>query len=162
MDKTDEYGGATWNSQVGDAQDSVHMEVNSESYFDQPGYTDPTVSDDPPCEAGMVDVKLTETDLPWWFDITQDVDYINAHARVEFKEIEALAGALPFGVPDVKPNTARVWFIDEDTGQTLTDINGAPASQIMTRRQWLVLAIPAHRRRKSHPQTPPLLGHQPP
>jgi hypothetical protein len=136
IDKTEEYHGDTWNAQVGDAQDSVHMEVNSETYFDQPGYTDPTVDEDPPCEAGMVDVKLTETDLPWWFDITQDVDYINAHARAEFKEVEELGGALPFGVPDVKPVAARVWFINEDTGQTLTDINGAPAQRAMTRRSY--------------------------
>lgn len=136
MDKTEEYGGATWNSQVGDAQDSVHMEVNSETFFDQPGYTDPTVSIDPPCESGMVDVKLTETDLPWWFDVTQDVDYINAHARAEFKEVDELGGALPFGVPDVKPTAARVWFVNEDTGETLTDVNGAPAQHTLSRRTY--------------------------
>jgi Putative Flp pilus-assembly TadE/G-like len=127
LDKTDEYGGATWNPQVGDAQSSVHMEVNSETYFGQPGYTDPTVVDDPPCEAGMVDVKLTETDLPWWFDVTQDVDFINAHARVEFKEADTLSGLLPFGIPDVKPVTARVWFVNEDTGEVL-------GQQALTRR----------------------------
>ena len=119
LDKTEEYGGASWNAQVGDAQDSVHMEVNSASYYNQPGYTDPTVVEEPPCEAEMVDVKLTETDLPWWFDITQDVDYINAHARVEFHEVDQLSGMMPFGVPDVRPVSARVFFVDEATGQTL-------------------------------------------
>jgi Putative Flp pilus-assembly TadE/G-like len=128
LDKTEEYGGATWNPQVGDTQGSVHMEVNSETYYDQPsGLSDPTVVEEPPCEAEMVDVKLTETDLPWWFDATQDIDYINAHARVEFQEVDTLSGVMPFGVPDVKPLSARVFFVDEDTGQTLE-------SQALTRR----------------------------
>jgi Putative Flp pilus-assembly TadE/G-like len=134
FEKTDEYGGATWNEQVGDAQDSVHMEVNSKTFFDQPDWEDPTVEEGTPCETGMVDVKLTETDLPWWFDITQDVDYINAHARVEFHEVDTLSGAMPFGVPDVKPMTARIWFIDEATGQTLTASDGTPATQLLTRK----------------------------
>lgn len=121
LDKTEEYGGATWNAQVGDTQGSVHMEVNSETYYNQPGYTDPTVVEDPPCEAEMVDVKLTETDLPWWFDVAQDVDYINAHARVEFQEVDTLSGVMPFGVPDVRPVTGRVWFVDEATGETLRE-----------------------------------------
>jgi hypothetical protein len=137
IEKAEEYHGDTWNPQVGDAQDSVHMEINSETYYNQPsGPTDSTVVTEPPCEAGMVDVKLTETDLPWWFDVTQDIDFINAHARVEFHEVDTLSGAMPFGVPDVKPVTARVWFIDEDTGQTLTASDGTPASQLLTRRDY--------------------------
>lgn len=134
LDKTEEYSGGTWNPQVGDTQGSVHMEVNSKTYYNQPSWEDPTVKDDPPCEAGMVDVKLTETDLPWWFDVTQDVDFINAHARVEFHQVDTLGGAMPFGVPDVKPLAARVWFVDEDTGQTLTKVGGGPAEQTLTRR----------------------------
>jgi Putative Flp pilus-assembly TadE/G-like len=136
LEKTDEYGGETWNEQVGDTQDSVHMEVNSKTYFDQPDWEDPTVDEGTPCETGMVDVKLTETDLPWWFDITQDVDYINAHARVEFQEVDTMNGALPFAVPDVKPETARVWFINEDTGQPLTATDGNPATHLLTRKTY--------------------------
>jgi len=136
LDKAEEYSGGTWNPQVGDTQDSVHMEVNSKSYYNQPGYTDPTVVDKPPCEAHMVDVKLTETDLPWWFDLTQDVDFINAHARVEFKEVDELSGAMPFGAPDVRPTAARVWFVNEDTGETLKDSTNAPAQRTMTRRSY--------------------------
>jgi hypothetical protein len=77
----------------------------------------------------MVDVKLTETDLPWWFDVLGDVDFINAHARVEFHEITTLSGAMPFGVPDVKPNAAKAIFIDEDTGQPI-------AERALTRRSY--------------------------
>jgi hypothetical protein len=136
LDKTEEYGGGTWNPQVGETQDSVHMEVNSKTFYNQPDWEDPTVKDDPPCEAGMVDVKLTETDLPWWFDITQDVPFINAHARVEFHEADTISGATPFGVPDVKPLTARVTFIDEDTHLPLTDTAGNDATHLLTRRSY--------------------------
>lgn len=118
LQRAAEYGGATWNPQVGDAQGSVHMEVNSETYYNQTGYLDDTVVEEPPCEAHMVDVKLTETDLPWWFELG-DIDFLNAHARVEFKEVDTLSGLMPFGVPDVKPLTGRVWFIDEETDEVL-------------------------------------------
>lgn len=121
LDKAEEYGGATWNAQVGDAQDSVHMEINSETYFGQPGYTDDSVVEGEPCTAEMLDVKLTETDLPWWFDIAEDVDFINAQARIEFQEVDTLSGALPFGVPDVKPNAAKAFFINESTGEVLEE-----------------------------------------
>ena len=137
LEKTEEYSGDTWNPQVGDAQGSVHMEVNSKTFHDQPDWEDDTVEEGTPCETGMVDVKLTETDLPWWFDITQDVDYINAHARVEFHGVETMSGMMPFGVPDVKPVTARVWFIDEETGETLTASDGiTPATHLLTRRTY--------------------------
>jgi hypothetical protein len=32
------------------------------------------------CTAGMIDVKLTETDLPWYFGFGKVVSFINAHA----------------------------------------------------------------------------------
>jgi hypothetical protein len=113
LDKADEYGGTDWNSQVGGTQGSVHMLVNSKTYYGQPGKTDSTVKEGQPCSTKMIDVKLTETDLPWWFDLG-DVDFINAHARVEFKDVDSLSGGVPFGVPDVNPVAARVWFVDED------------------------------------------------
>jgi hypothetical protein len=118
LQRAEEYGGATWNPQVGDAQGSVHMEINSETFYTQTGYVDDTVVEEPPCEAQMVDVKLTETDLPWWFKLG-DVDFLNAHARVEFKEVDTMSGMMPFGVPDVRPLTGRVWFINEETNEIL-------------------------------------------
>ena len=62
--------------------------------------------------AGMIDVKLTETDLPWFFRAA-NVSYINTHARVSAFQKNTSSGALPIGVPDVNPKKVRVTFVNE-------------------------------------------------
>ena len=119
-DKVNEYSGTTWNSQVGDTQDSVHVLLNSRTYYNQPSSNDSSVVTGEPCAAKMVDVKVTETDLPWWYSIG-NVDFLNAHARVEFHKVDTLAGALPLGVPDVNPTRAAVTFVDEDKAPGAVD-----------------------------------------
>ena len=78
----DPASSAPYNTQIGRRSDSnVHV-------LDQLGATTGTraAPDDtdggPPCAARMVDVKITETDLPWYFRLAT-VPAINAHARVE-------------------------------------------------------------------------------
>ena len=71
----------------------------------------------------MVDVKLTETNLPWFLKAAQFVPFINAHARVSIVQADASSGALPVGVPDPRPARARVTFIDETTGAVLGERN---------------------------------------
>lgn len=118
---TDEAGGG-YNHQVGGTPpEEVHFELNSATYFDQPSPIDETVAG-PPCEAGMVDVKLTETDLPLFFQVLDAFDavpFINAHARVEIFEKRSIRGALPVAVPDTNPRRARATFVDEETGAVL-------------------------------------------
>jgi Putative Flp pilus-assembly TadE/G-like len=112
-DKVDEYSGSQWNTQVGGTQGNVHVLLNSKTYYGQTDKTDNTVVEGQPCTANMVDVKVTETDLPWWFALGS-VDFLNAHARVQLHTIDTLSGAVPLGVPDVKPVKARVTWVDED------------------------------------------------
>ncbi|HEU5110419.1 MAG TPA: pilus assembly protein TadG-related protein, partial [Micromonosporaceae bacterium] len=112
-DKVDEYSGDQWNAQVGGTQGNVHMLLNSKTYYGQPGRTDATVKEGEPCTVNMVDVKVTETDLPWWFSLG-NIEFLNAHARVQLHTVASLAGAVPLGVPDVKPTKARVTWVDED------------------------------------------------
>jgi hypothetical protein len=119
-DKVDEYSGSEWNSQVGGTQGNVHMLLNSKTYYEQPTRTDPTVKEGEPCVVNMVDVKVTETDLPWWFSLGS-VEFLNAHARVQLHTIDSLSGAVPLGVPDVKPTKARVTWVDEDKSPTDPD-----------------------------------------
>jgi hypothetical protein len=119
-DKVNEYSGSTWNAQVGGTQGNVHILLNSESYYGQPGRIDPTVEVGEPCDVDMVDVKVTETDLPWWFSLGK-IEFLNAHARVQLHTIDTLAGATPLGVPDVKPKKARVTWVDEDKVPTDPD-----------------------------------------
>jgi hypothetical protein len=60
----------------------------------------------------MVDVKLTETDLPWYFKLA-NVPFINAHARVGLFTVDSYTGSLPLAVPEVDPRKLKVQFIDE-------------------------------------------------
>jgi Putative Flp pilus-assembly TadE/G-like len=102
---------APYNSQIAPTDPAnVHVLVNSTAYWNEGGsdYSD----GGPPCTARMVDLKLTESNLPWFFGLNV-VPAINAHARVEIQALNTAAGALPVGVPDVNPQVARAVFVDE-------------------------------------------------
>lgn len=121
-----EYSGeldSGYNQQIGGTPtDEVHMLLNSANWFEDSGPTDTTVVEGAPCDAGMVDVKMTETDLPLFLKMVgllTNVDYINTQARVEFFQRELITGALPIGVPDNNPTVGRVFFVNETTGATL-------------------------------------------
>jgi hypothetical protein len=107
-----------YNHQVGGTPfGAVHFALNSSTYPEQPSKVDPTVVAKPPCEAGMIDVKLAETDLPLFFRVAgllTNVPFINAHARVQVFEKENVSGALPVAVPDSNPQKVRVTFFDEE------------------------------------------------
>jgi hypothetical protein len=119
LSQASDYSGGKYNAQVGGtSDDAVHMLINSTTFFDQPSRTDASVDTAGPCDARMVDVKMTETDLPWFFKAA-NVPFINAHARVEIRQADTLAGVLPVGVPDVHPRSARVTFINESNGSVL-------------------------------------------
>jgi hypothetical protein len=108
------------NPQIGDIDPAeLHQEINSPTFYDQDEPVDTTVRGpvDDPCEAKMIDVKLTETDLPWWLKVAS-VPYINAHARVEFKQQTVATGALPVGVPEVDPKAVKAYFVDESLPST--------------------------------------------
>jgi hypothetical protein len=119
------YSGTVWNAQVGGTPDSrIFRRINSKTFHAQAITDKPSTPDDTieasPCEAAMIDVKLTETDLPWFFPLTGSVvPFINAQARVSFKRLDSTSGALPVGVPDVNPQSARAWFVNESTGAVL-------------------------------------------
>ena len=100
-----------YNQQVGGTPSAnAHVLVNSTKYWRDGGtdYSDGGT----PCAASMVDVKMTETDLPWFLENFL-VPTINAHARVAMKLVDSLGGQLPIGVPDVNPQSGAVIFYDE-------------------------------------------------
>jgi len=67
----------------------------------------------------MVDVKMTEADLPWFFGLDV-VPAINARARVQIQSLSyANGGALPIAVPNMEPKRGRVMFVNEQTGQVI-------------------------------------------
>jgi hypothetical protein len=141
-DKAAQYSQDVYNAQIGGTPASrIHRLINSKTFYNQPGKADDTV-EAPPCTAGMVDVKLTETDLPWFFrpipkllgGMGASVPYINAQARVSLFQKDSTQGALPVGVPDVDPKVAKAWFVNEQTGAVLgsTSLTKAGVSNGLT------------------------------
>jgi hypothetical protein len=115
-----EYAGVEsggYNHQVNGG--NVEFALNSSSYPGQPSKTDPSPVGGTPCATGKIDVKLAETNLPPFFSVAGIVPFINAHARVQIFKKGFLTGALPLAVPNSNPRSARVEFVDEESGQTL-------------------------------------------
>jgi hypothetical protein len=123
------YSGRDYNAQVQSRQASVHMLINSPTYYQQTSPVDTTVDTDPPCTSMQVDVKLTETDLPWYFRLAS-VPFINAHARVSLFTVDKYTGALPLAVPDADPKKLKAQFFDEDTGEVIATTPLTKAGQV--------------------------------
>ena len=120
-----EYGsGPGYNPQVGGtAPARLWSEINSPTFYRQSTPVDASVVQGDPCSAHMIDVKLTEIDLPWWLRTLTNVDNINAQARVEIKKLTTSRGALPIGVPEVGPQKAKAIFVNEATGAVVASAN---------------------------------------
>jgi Putative Flp pilus-assembly TadE/G-like len=112
---------APYNVQVAPTDPAnVHVLVNSTDFWNDGGsdYSD----GGPPCAAKMVDLKLTEANLPLFFKIIPGlsvVPAINARARVMIQQLSYASGGLPIAVPDVDPSRARATFVDETTGAVI-------------------------------------------
>jgi Putative Flp pilus-assembly TadE/G-like len=129
------YGGAStvtpnsatvYNSQLGGAsRDRIHAILNSSKYYNENpsqaaaagGFGDLGS----PCSAKFIDVRMTESSLPWYFLAGMFVPAINAHARVSLLQESTKSGAIPVAVPDpgFAITAAAVEFVDEDTGTSL-------------------------------------------
>jgi Flp pilus assembly protein TadG len=128
LQKAADYSGDVYNAQVGGTPSSrIHRVINSKTFYNQPTPADDTV-ESPPCTAGMVDVKLTETDVPWIFKPlasvvpSSAVHFVNAHARVSTMQVDQRKGSLPVGVPDVNPRSARAYLVNEATNAVLGSV----------------------------------------
>src|SRR4051812_39104817 len=84
-------GGGTYNAQVGNTPTAnLHVLINSTNFWNNGG-SDNSLGT--PCATGMVDVKATETDAPWFLKVGALVGLanptINAHARVNLFTLES-------------------------------------------------------------------------
>jgi hypothetical protein len=117
----------------------LHAQVNTPDPYNRidgtpvdPDLADMAVADRKPCSSRMVDVKMTETDLPGRFsplrflNVLGFVDFIDAQARVELKGLEETADLLPLGVEDLNPKRVHVWLYDEDTEEQLGEAELKP------------------------------------
>jgi Flp pilus assembly protein TadG len=132
----DNYSGATatsqYNKQSNSSTSRTKILYNSGRFYNQSSPVDSTVrnttgSTSAPdfCKDGMVDVKITENDVPWFFKATGLVPHINAHARVSAFQETTAKGALPVAVPDPSPKAAKVYLLDETTANAPTVIGSA-------------------------------------
>jgi len=120
------YGGgagSAYNGQVGGAnQGAITLLYQSKTYAAGSVAPDDTETQ-APCETSslMFDVKATEAGLPLIFDIPglSNVTAINAHARVQLKQVEVQDGMLPVAVPDLRFTYVFATFVNEVTGAAL-------------------------------------------
>lgn len=109
-------GSVTYNDPgiVNTPQSELHAVINGPDYHGQSTPNEADLAGSPtPCEAKMVDVKMTETNLPWFFG-TGIVDHINAQARVQLFQVNEMDGTLPLGVQEAAPRRVRAYVIDEE------------------------------------------------
>jgi hypothetical protein len=107
-----------FNPQVGvRSGEGVVILLNSKTYHRGGPSADDTLVGQP-CATKMIDVKISDEDLPWFLRAAR-VSVINAHARVEARKVSELKGSLPIAVPDVEPKVASVRFYEEGSGTTL-------------------------------------------
>jgi Putative Flp pilus-assembly TadE/G-like len=159
-----------YNTQVSNST-NVIVNVNSDTYGS--AGTDNT-PDGPPCSVGYVDVKATETDLPWFSFFSGVVPEINTHARVSILQLDTLSGALPLAVEDVNPLQVGALFVNEDSGnavlgrlplsngapttlngQTLTPWSGGPVSvSVASAHTGVVIALCSNRTLCPRPKPP--------
>jgi hypothetical protein len=111
---------ALYNEQVGGTPASkMHILINSSGYFGDAGAGDNSDPNGSPCAAKYIDIKATETDLPWFMGFGGIVSRINAHARVSVLQQGSSSSTLPIAVPNPKPTAGGAIFINEATGAVL-------------------------------------------
>lgn len=109
----------SYNPQVGGtASSNMYESINSKTYLPagNTAATDPTTFNGSPCTDSMLDVKATETNLPWYLQ-AGGLNYMNAHARVSWSAIGG--GELPLAVDETSPLAAAAYFVNEATGTVL-------------------------------------------
>ena len=109
-----DYAGDLHNPQIGqsDSQSRVATVLNGSDY------EGPSGSLGEPCDAGFIDVKLTEEDAPPIFNALGLHDY-HAHARVRVLRLQSSDKLLPIAAEDPVPRWAAAIFVNESTGAEL-------------------------------------------
>jgi hypothetical protein len=118
----DGTGPGAYNQQIpsepahGNVQHEVISLINAPNFFGQtiPG---DTISASP-CTARAIDVKATETNLPWYLQLL-NVSHINAQARVSIEQQSQATGNEPLALPSPAPSTINATLINESNGSTL-------------------------------------------
>jgi hypothetical protein len=70
------------------------------------------------CTAKTIDVKVTETNVPWYLSLL-NVGFINAQARVAIEQQSVAAANEPLAIPSPAPSAMSATLINESNGSTL-------------------------------------------
>jgi Putative Flp pilus-assembly TadE/G-like len=133
--------GATqpYNLQIGGAnKGTITVRFNHKTYQVGGPPADDTI-ESPACAAKMVDIKITEAGLPWFFG-GKVVNAINARARASLQQKGSAADSLPVGVPDNNPLAAAAIYIDESSANTVLgkqQLTKSPATPVTLNGQSL-------------------------
>jgi hypothetical protein len=112
--------------QFGSNNGTTHVLYNNQTYFNGAPDLDPPAGGwgtAQPCQIRLLDVKVTESDLPLFFGIPglKLVPAINAHARVGLFNTQIGQGGLPLAVPDTNPSNVFVTLWNMTTNQKIGD-----------------------------------------
>lgn len=113
---------APYNTQVGGTPNSkIHVLLNSTQSYDQGGSD---FSNGQPCDTNtnFIDVKITEKNLPWFFNLTggSPISSVNVEARAKLYPVAEDKGFIPIGIPLPKIYKAQATIRWCGSGSPLT------------------------------------------
>ena len=132
--------GSSYNGQVGGTnKGTISLRYQSATYAAGSVPPDDTETG-PPCDTPslMFDVKASEAGLPLIFKlpVLSEVAAINAHARVQLRQVEIQEGMLPVAVPDLRFTFAFATFVNEVTGAELGTVQLSKAGTSGADQLW--------------------------
>ena len=140
--------GSSYNEQLGGTQKgSVALAYQSNTYPSGAADPDGDTETALPCDTAhlMFDVKASEEGIPLLLrpllelvapGTTLADPTVNAHARVELKQVEIQEGLLPVAVPDLRFNYVFATFVNEVTGAELGTIQLTKAGSSGADQLW--------------------------
>ena len=141
-------GGSSYNAQVGGTQTgSVSLAFQSNTYPSGDADPDGDTETAPPCDTEklMLDVKASEVGVPLFLRPLLELvvpgttfadPTLNAHARVELKQVEIQEGMLPVAVPDLRFTYVFATFVNELTGTALGTVQLSKAGTSGADQVW--------------------------
>jgi Putative Flp pilus-assembly TadE/G-like len=119
------YGGGTYNLHYGGTGNGTEPPFNYNSATTYPWQKGSDGGLGDICTSLKFDVKGSEDNIPLIFGGllpgSAPLAHIDANARVELRQEQSATGEFPLAVPNVNPKTVTATFVDESTGNTLSN-----------------------------------------
>jgi hypothetical protein len=140
--------GSSYNEQLGGTnKGTVALAYQTNTYPSGDADPDGDTETEPPCDTEhlMFDVKASEVSIPLLLEPLLELvapgapladPTVNAHARVELKQVEIQEGMLPVAVPDLRFNYVFATFVNEVTGAELGTVQLSKAGSSGADQLW--------------------------